>query len=223
MERGLLVARLRLDFFPLPLSLVVWRSLTLSPVPVTLPYTQYTQPLIHHTLFHSTSASTLSLHTSTYPLLSPFTSVYPFLSLHLQTSVHLYHFSFSVSNELPAHVHQTWSKFISSFYPHVSINAFTQHVNKEDSSAFVLLTMIMECWMETLLWEVSLVFSGYFFTDCSELLWTWCYWSVNGDKAGRKVGAQICKPFVNYEADSHEQHICPCFHTGMLNLCDAAS
>ena len=70
MERGLLVAQLWLDFSLSLFSLFPWRSLTLSPIPVTLPYTQYTRSPIHHTSFPSTSASTLSLHTSTYPLLS---------------------------------------------------------------------------------------------------------------------------------------------------------
>lgn len=158
MERGLLVARLRLDFFPSPsLSLRVKVSYSLSHVCHSALHSIYSVPHSSHLVpFH------ICIHfISAYLHLSPLISVYlslsvkRFLSLHLQTSVHLYHLSFSISNKLPAHVHQTWSKFISSFYSHVSINAFTQHVNKKDSLVFILLTMIMGCWMETLLWEVS--------------------------------------------------------------------
>lgn len=119
MERGLLVARLRLDFFPLSRSLSLCEGLSLCLPCLSL---CLTQSLIHHTLFHSTSASTLSLHTSTYPLLSLFTSAYRFLSLHLQMSVHLYHFSFSISNELPAHITRHEANL---FHPSIPMSLLT--------------------------------------------------------------------------------------------------
>lgn len=102
------MARLELDFSPSLFFLFFWRSLTLYSIPVTLPYTQYTHSPIYHTSFLSTSASTLSLYNSTYPLLGLPNSAYlnqlslpnPFLFFHLHMSTHLYHIYLPTLNYL---------------------------------------------------------------------------------------------------------------------------
>lgn len=163
MERGLLVARLQLDFFPSPsLSLCVKVSHSVSHVCHSALHSIYSVPHSSHLVpFH------ICIHfISAYLHLSPLISVYLSLSVSLPSPTNVspfISFQFLHLQRASSTRHPTWSKFISSFYSHVSINAFTQYVNKEDSLAFVLLTMITECWMETLLWEVSRgIFLGIF-------------------------------------------------------------